>query len=153
MQYLEAKYPEPNLIPTDPADRARDDLVRGIRRHDRDQDGRGGVFQPLRRAPGPEAAGRRGGGAGGDRDRLPPILDYLERIAPARISGFLVAGRITLADLAVASPFVNLAHVGEAWTRRAGPGRWRISTRSWRGPASRRWWRRSGRWSRRWVRR
>ena len=41
---------------------------------------------------------------------LPPLLDYLEGQIPA--SGFLVEDRITLADIAVASPFVNLAHVG-----------------------------------------
>ena len=37
-----------------------------------------------------------------------PLLDYLEKIIPA--SGFLVEDRLTLADIAVASPFVNLSH-------------------------------------------
>lgn len=37
-----------------------------------------------------------------------PSLDYLEKIIPA--SGFLVNDCITLADIAVTSPFVNLSH-------------------------------------------
>ena len=53
---------------------------------------------------------------------LPPLLAYLERVIPD--SGFLVGGALTLADLAVASPFVNLAHAGHvldavAWPRTA----------------------------------
>ena len=41
-----------------------------------------------------------------------PVYDYLESVIPA--SGFLVADRLTLADIAVASPFVNVAHCGIA---------------------------------------
>ena len=40
----------------------------------------------------------------------PPVLDYLEGIIPA--SGHLVGERLTLADIAVASPFVNMGHAG-----------------------------------------
>jgi glutathione S-transferase len=39
---------------------------------------------------------------------VPRILAYLERVIPP--SGFLVEDRLTLADLAVASPIVNLYH-------------------------------------------
>lgn len=42
--------------------------------------------------------------------QLPPVLAYLEGVLPA--SGHLVEDRLTLADLAVASPFVNLDHAG-----------------------------------------
>ena len=42
--------------------------------------------------------------------QLPPILDYLERTIPDE--GYLVDGRLTLADLAVASPFVNWDPIG-----------------------------------------
>jgi glutathione S-transferase len=45
-----------------------------------------------------------------EREQLPPILDYLEGIIPE--SGFLVEDRLTLADIAVASPFANLRHLG-----------------------------------------
>ncbi len=42
-----------------------------------------------------------------EREMLPPLLDYLEGQVPDA-GGFLVEDRITLADLAVASPFANL---------------------------------------------
>ena len=48
-----------------------------------------------------------------ERDELPPILDYLERVAPDG-DGFLVGDSLTLADLAVASPFANFRHMGTA---------------------------------------
>jgi glutathione S-transferase len=44
-----------------------------------------------------------------EREELPAILDYLETVVPEE--GYLVGGRLTLADLAVASPFVNFAHM------------------------------------------
>ncbi len=43
-------------------------------------------------------------------EEMPPVLDYLEKIAPE--SGFLIEDRLTLADIAVASPFANLIHCG-----------------------------------------
>lgn len=45
-----------------------------------------------------------------EREALPPVLDYLEKTIPE--SGWLVDDRLTLADIAVASPFVNLLHLG-----------------------------------------
>jgi glutathione S-transferase len=45
-----------------------------------------------------------------EAEELPPILAYLEAALPA--TGFLVDDRLTLADIAVASPFANLAHAG-----------------------------------------
>jgi glutathione S-transferase len=45
-----------------------------------------------------------------EAEALPPVLDYLERVIPA--SGWLVDDRLTLADISVASPFVNLLHLG-----------------------------------------
>lgn len=108
--YLEAKHPEPNLIPLDPIARARtiwyeefaDTIVTRMG---------GAIFfnrfvaPRILKQPGDEAAA-----AAAERDDLPPILDYLERIvAPG---AFLIEDRLTLADLAVASPFVNLAHLG-----------------------------------------
>jgi glutathione S-transferase len=44
------------------------------------------------------------------RRKLPPILDYLERVVPDA-GKYLVGDTITLADIAVASPFANLAHL------------------------------------------
>jgi glutathione S-transferase len=45
-----------------------------------------------------------------EREELPPILDYLETIIPN--SGFLVEDRLTLADIAIASPLANLPYMG-----------------------------------------
>jgi glutathione S-transferase len=106
--YLEAIKPEPNLIPLEPKARARtiwyeefaDTIVVACF---------GAIFfnrivsPRFLRQPGDEAAAEKA-----QREGLPPILDYLERTIPA--SGFLVEDRLTLADIAVASPFVNLDH-------------------------------------------
>jgi len=45
-----------------------------------------------------------------EKEELPPLIDYIESVMPA--SGHLVEDQLTLADLAVASPFVNMGHVG-----------------------------------------
>jgi glutathione S-transferase len=106
--YLEAKYPEPNLIPAEPRARARtiwfdewaDTIVMDC--------GRDMFFNRL---VAPLFLGRPGDAAVADRaeaEKLPPLLDYLEKETPE--SGFLVEDRITLADIAVASPFVNMIH-------------------------------------------
>ena len=105
--YLEAKFPDPSLIPTDPAARARtiwfeefaDTMVVGAG---------GKIF--FNRIVSPRFLGKPGDealAAQGEKE-IGPLLDYLERTIPA--SGFLVEDRLTLADIAVASPFVNLSH-------------------------------------------
>ena len=61
----------------------------------------------------PRFIGRPGDLAAADtaeREELPPILDYLERVVPDA-GKYLVGDTITLADIAVASPFANLAHL------------------------------------------
>jgi glutathione S-transferase len=63
------------------------------------------VTPKFRGQPGDQAAADAA-----ERDELPPLLAYLERTVPD--SGFLVEDRLTLADLAVASPFINIAHAG-----------------------------------------
>jgi glutathione S-transferase len=108
--YLEAIKPEPNLIPTDPKARARtiwweefsDTIAVACM---------GKMF--FNRVVAPRFLGRDGDLAAADeaeKTELPPILDYLEAAIPA--SGFLVEDRLTLADLAVASPFQNMALCG-----------------------------------------
>ena len=108
--YLEAVKPEPNLIPTDPKGRARavwfDEFADTILF----DCGRKMFFN---RIVAPRFLKREGDLAAADaaeKNELPPILDYLERTIPA--SGFLVEDRLTLADIAVASPFVNFRHLG-----------------------------------------
>ncbi len=116
--YLEAKEPAPNLIPLEPKARAWTVW------YDEFADT---VLVPVmaklffnRVVAG--LMGRQGDLAAADaaeREELPPLLAYAETIAPA--SGFLVEGRLTLADLAVASPFVNIAHAGHVLDANAYP--------------------------------
>jgi glutathione S-transferase len=117
--YLEAKFPDPALIPAEAKGRARTIwyeefadtiLVASM----------GKIF--FNRVVAPRFLGREGDLAAAERaekEELPPLLAYLERVLPE--SGFLVDDRLTLADLAVASPFVNNRHVGLTVDRVAYP--------------------------------
>ena len=108
--YLEAKYPDPNLIPLSPESRARtiwfDELA-----------------DTLMMAAGGAIFGNRfvkprflklecdhAAAEQAEQELLPPIFDYLEKVIPA--SGFLVEDRLTLADIAVASPVATLGTIG-----------------------------------------
>jgi glutathione S-transferase len=110
--YLEAIRPEPNLIPTEPKARARtiwfdeyaDTLLFACG---------GKMF--FNRMVAPRFLGMPGDeevAAKAECEELPPLLDYLEKVIPE--SGFLVEDRLTLADIAVASPFANLRHIDVA---------------------------------------
>jgi glutathione S-transferase len=116
--YLDALSPEPNLIPTEPRARARtiwfdefsDTILCAC-----------GAKMFFNRVVAPRFLGREGDLAAADHaesNELPPLLDYLERVVPEQ--GFLVDGRLTLADIAVASPFANFRHLGLA----LDTGRW-----------------------------
>ncbi len=110
--YLEALKSEPNLIPVDAKARAKaiwfdeyaDTILVGAV---------GPMFfnrlvmPRFMGKPGDEAAA-----AHAETNLLPAAVAYLETVIPD--SGFLLEDRLTLADIAVASPFVNLMHVG--WT-------------------------------------
>jgi len=115
--YLEAKYPDPNLIPLEPRARARtiwyDEMA-----------------DTVMMAAGTAIFGNRfvlprvlkldcdhEAADSAERDLLPPLCDYLENVIPA--SGFLVEDRLTLADIAVTSPFATLGCIGV----KADPGR------------------------------
>lgn len=108
VMYMEALHPEPALIPSDPRERARtmwfDEFSDTI------------LFATIgkiffNRIVSPRFLGRAGDDALADKaeaEELPKLLDYLEtQIADG---SYLVGGRLTLADIAVASPFVNLGH-------------------------------------------
>jgi len=108
--YLDTLQPEPNLIPLEAKARARtvwyeefaDTIATGCMAK---------VF--FNKVVSPRFLGKPGDdevAAKAQSDELPPIVDYLERIMPD--SGFLVEDRLTLADLAVVSPFVNMSHTG-----------------------------------------
>lgn len=108
--YLEAKYPEPALIPAEPEERARtiwfDEFADTLM-----MTAGSAIFgqrfvrprvlkQPCDHAVADAA----------ERELLPPLFDYLERVIPD--SGFLVGDRLTLADIAVASPLATLGCIG-----------------------------------------
>jgi glutathione S-transferase len=106
--YLEALHPEPALIPAEAKSRARviwyeefaDTILVATM---------GKVF--FNRIVSPTFLGRPGDLAAAEaaeKDEFPPLLDYVEGVMPA--SGHLVDDHLTLADIAVASPFVNFAH-------------------------------------------
>jgi glutathione S-transferase len=110
--YLDAIRPDPNLIPIEPRARARtiwyeefgDTILAAC-----------GARMFFNRLVAPRFLKREGDLAVADKaecEELPPLLDYLERVIPA--SGFLVEDRLTLADIAVASPFANLRHLSVA---------------------------------------
>jgi len=107
--YMEAVKPEPNLIPAEPKARARtiwydeyaDTILFACG---------GKLF--FNRIVAPRFLGQPGDeeiAAKAECEELPPLLDYLEKVIPE--SGFLVEDRLTLADIAVASPFANLKHL------------------------------------------
>lgn len=109
VHYLEAKHPDPLMIPLDPKLRGKtiwfeefaDTVLVACGAK---------IFFNLIVAPrflgmpgDPEAARQA------ELNDLPPILDYLERTVPDD-GGYLVGDGLTLADLAVASPFANFRH-------------------------------------------
>jgi glutathione S-transferase len=107
--YLEAVQAEPNLIPVEPRARARtiwydefaDTILFGC-----------GAKMFFNRIVAPVFLGRPGDealAAAAQRDELPKLFGYLERTIPDSL--FLVEDRLTLADIAVASPFANLLHL------------------------------------------
>ncbi len=106
--YLEAKQPDPALIPADAKARGKviwyeefaDTILFAC-----------GAAMFFNRVVAPRFLGRDGDLVAADkaeRETLPPLLDYLESVIPD--SGYLVGDSLTLADIAVASPFANLAH-------------------------------------------
>lgn len=109
IHYLEAKHPQPALIPSDPKLRGKaiwfeefaDTILVSCGAK---------IFFNLIVAPrflgkpGDEEAARQA-----ELNDLPPILDYLERTVPDG-DGYLVGDCLTLADLAVAGPFANFRH-------------------------------------------
>ena len=108
--YLDAKYPQPSLIPTEPRSRARtiwfDELADTIM-----MAAGGAIFgQRVVRPRVLKMECDHDAADAAERDLMPPILAYLEGAIPG--SGYLVEDRLTLADIAVASPLATLGCIG-----------------------------------------
>ncbi|HEX8585656.1 MAG TPA: glutathione S-transferase family protein [Allosphingosinicella sp.] len=110
IHYLEAKHPKPVLIPAEPQARARtiwfeefaDTILMAA-----------GAKIFFNRVVAPRFLGRPGDMAAADKaekEDLPPVLHYLEGVVPDA-GGFLVGDALTLADIAVASPFANFTYM------------------------------------------
>ena len=113
IHYLDAKYPEPSLIPAEAEARGKaiwyeewaDTVFVSC-----------GAKMFFNRIVAPRFLGRPGdleAAAVAEAKELPGLLDYLETVVPEP-GGFLVGERLTIADLAIASPFANLAHLDVA---------------------------------------
>lgn len=107
--YLDAKYPDPNMIPTEPMARGKtiwwDEFADTIFFAVASKVFFNRFVSPMvMKQPGNEDIVTHA-----VTFELPPLMDYLETQIPD--SGFLVEDRLTLADIAVASPFANLGHV------------------------------------------
>jgi glutathione S-transferase len=109
VHYLEAKFPEPALLPKNPEELGKtiwfeefaDTILVSC-----------GVKIFFNRIVAPRFMGRPGdleAAEAAELNDLPPILDYLEKVVPDG-TGYLVGDGLTLADLAVAGPFANFRH-------------------------------------------
>ena len=116
--YLEAKVPDPALFPSSPEERARAVWY---------EEFADTIFVPAgakvffnRIVAG--LIGREGDLAAADKaqaEELPPLFDYMEGVVPDD-GGWLVGDRLSIADIAVVSPFANLKHCGAS----PDPARW-----------------------------
>lgn len=112
VHYLEAKQPEPSLIPSDPKllgktiwfDEFADTILVAC-----------GTKIFFNRVVGPRFFGKPCDDEAvreAELNDLPPILQYLEKVVPT--DGYLVGDALTLADIAVANPFANFRHTNTA---------------------------------------
>lgn len=118
--YLEGKFPATPLLPADPAARARtvwfeefaDTMMSTI------------VFKCFfNRIVGPlfmKQPGNEDMAVEGETKDLPPLLDYLESVVPEP-GKFLVGESLSIADISVATMFVNFDHAQCAVDRAAYP--------------------------------
>lgn len=118
--YLEGKFPATPLLPSDPADRARaiwfeefaDTMMSAV------------VYKCFfNRVVGPffmKQPGNEALAVEGETKDLPPLLAYLESVVPAP-GAFLVGDALSIADISVASMFVNYDHARCAVDKAAYP--------------------------------
>ncbi|NNM76664.1 glutathione S-transferase family protein [Sphingomonas sp. ID1715] len=116
--YLDAKYPTPPMLPSSPEDRARAVWYEEFADTILTAAGAKVFFNRVVA----RLIGREGDLDAADKalaEELPPIYDYLEGVVPEP-GGFLVGGQLSIADIGVVSPFVNMMHCGGS----PDPARW-----------------------------
>jgi glutathione S-transferase len=109
VHYLEAKHPDPELIPSEPKLRGKTIWYEEFADTILVACGAKIFFNRIvaprfMRRPGDLEAAEQA-----ELNDLPPILDYLEKIVPTD-DGYVVGDRLTLADIAIAGPFANFRH-------------------------------------------
>lgn len=116
--YLDTVHPQPNLIPIEAKARARtiwyEELGDTIIQAAGAQIFFNRMVAPLLGMPGDLKAADAA-----EVEKLPGIYDYLEEIIPD--SGFLVEDRLTLADISVACPLINIGYCSDVLDK----GPWR----------------------------
>lgn len=118
VHYLEAKYPDPALIPADPQARG---LAIWFDEFGDTIFAASGLKILFNRVVGPRFVGKPGNEAlalEGEAE-LPRIFDYIESIVPEE--GWLVAGGFSLADITVGSMLCTLRYVGHGPNAEAYP--------------------------------
>ncbi len=109
VHYLDAQYPEQRLLPSTPRALGRviwyDEFADTIMFAAAAPIFFNRIVAPLMGMPSDMAAADKA-----EAETLPPVLAYLETVAVP--NGFLVGDALTLADIAVCSPLVNLDHAG-----------------------------------------
>ena len=107
IHYLEAKHPDPALIPAEAEARGKviwfDEFADTLMFTALAPIFLNRVVAPMLGMPSDPAAADKA-----EAEALPPVLAYLE--SALREDGFLVGDALTLADIAVASPLVNAVH-------------------------------------------
>ncbi len=106
-RYLESAYPEVPVYPTEPQERARADWLEEYGGTVLAESAAGIFFHRFMR---PRVLKQPIDEEAVDKiinKNLPPLLDYLESQVPA---GGFIFGDLTVADLALASPFVNAGY-------------------------------------------
>jgi glutathione S-transferase len=108
--YLEAKFPNPPLIPTEPRARAKaiwfEEMSDTVMHPSGTKIFFNRVLSPkLMHKPGDEARASEV-----ETKELPPIFAYLESVIP--VSGFLVDNTLTIADISIVNQLVNLTYSG-----------------------------------------
>jgi glutathione S-transferase len=112
--YLEKIHPQPPLYPSDPYEYARACWIEEFMDGGVVPIAGGSVFRPLALQPvltgKPPDAATIAAAEKVVEEQLVPLLSYLESQLGTR--EYFVGNRITIADIAAASPFVNIRHAG-----------------------------------------